>query len=84
MSEDDRSMLGRAFLVLGSFTSERPRLSQSELSRRTGLPLPTVHRLCRQLVDNGALERVDDGHYEIGVRLWELGALAPRADSRSM
>ncbi|MBV6762347.1 MULTISPECIES: IclR family transcriptional regulator [Rhodococcus] len=79
MSEDDRSMLGRAFLVLGSFTSERPRLSQSELSRRTGLPLPTVHRLCRQLVANGALERVDDGHYEIGVRLWELGALAPRA-----
>ncbi len=79
MSGDNRSMLGRAFLILGSFTSERPQLSQSELSRCTGLPLPTVHRLCRQLVDNGALERVDNGHYEIGVRLWELGALAPRA-----
>ncbi|WP_072690750.1 IclR family transcriptional regulator [Rhodococcus marinonascens] len=76
---DERSMLGRAFLVLGSFTSDRPRLSQSELGRRTGLPLPTVHRLCRQLVDNGALERIADGRYEIGVRLWELGALAPRA-----
>lgn len=76
---DERSMLGRAFLVLGAFTSERPRLSQSELSRRTGLPLPTVHRLCRQLVEHGALERADDGTYEIGVQLWELGALAPRA-----
>ncbi|MEV0945032.1 IclR family transcriptional regulator [Rhodococcus sp. NPDC049939] len=76
---DERSMMGRAFLLLGSFTSNRLRLSQSELSRRTGLPLPTVHRLCRQLEDHGALERVADGRYEIGVRLWALGALAPRA-----
>ncbi|QBJ98557.1 IclR family transcriptional regulator [Rhodococcus sp. ABRD24] len=72
-------MLGRAFRVLNSFTAGRPRMTQSELSRRTGLPLPTVHRLCAQLTDNGALERNADGRYEIGVRLWELGALAPRA-----
>lgn len=54
-------------------------MSQSDLSRRTGLPLPTVHRLCIQLADNGALTRDADGRYEIGVRLWELGALAPGA-----
>lgn len=79
VSDVDRSMLGRAFRVLGAFSAERPRLMQSELSRRTGLPLPTVHRLCGQLVSGGALERGADGRYEIGVRLWELGALAPRA-----
>ncbi|WP_137724735.1 IclR family transcriptional regulator [Prescottella subtropica] len=72
-------MLGRAFAVLGCFTAARPRLTQSDLSRRTGLPLPTVHRLCGQLVTHGALERDDAGRYAIGVRLWELGALAPRA-----
>ncbi|AKE92012.1 MULTISPECIES: IclR family transcriptional regulator [Rhodococcus] len=75
----DRTLLGRAFAVLGAFTAERPRLTQSELSRRTGLPLPTVFRLCGQLVDAGALERRADGSYQVGVRVWELGALAPRA-----
>lgn len=79
MNGIDRSMLGRAFLVLNSFSAERPRLTQSELSRRTGLPLPTVHRLCGQLADHGALERDAEGRYEVGVRLWELGALAPGA-----
>lgn len=75
----DRSMIGRAFRVLNSFSSERLRMTQSELARRTGLPLPTVHRLCARLVETGALERDGEGHYEIGVRLWELGSLAPRA-----
>lgn len=77
--EIDRSMLGRAFRILNSFSVDRPRMTQSDLSRRTGLPLPTVHRLCIQLADNGALERAADGSYEIGVRLWEIGALAPGA-----
>ncbi|WP_188543929.1 IclR family transcriptional regulator [Rhodococcoides trifolii] len=72
-------MIARVFAVLNSFGDNRTRLTQSDLSRSTGLPLPTVHRLCRQLVDHGALERDDDGHYTIGVRIWELGSLAPRA-----
>ncbi|WP_094271393.1 IclR family transcriptional regulator [Rhodococcus sp. OK302] len=79
MTVDDRSLIGRAFTVLGAFDAGSPRLSQSEISRRTGLPLPTVHRLCGQLIVHRALERMDDGKYEIGVRLWELGALAPGA-----
>ncbi|RVW04972.1 IclR family transcriptional regulator [Rhodococcus spongiicola] len=79
MNETDRSMLGRVFRLLECFSVTRVRMTQSELSRRTDLPLPTVHRLCTQLVANGALERAADGRYQIGVRLWELGALAPRA-----
>ena len=72
-------MIGRAFIVLGAFDAKSPRLTQSEISRRSGLPLPTVHRLCGQLVAEGALERRSDGKYQVGVRLWEIGALAPGA-----
>lgn len=72
-------MIGRAFIVLGAFDAKSPRLTQSEISRRSGLPLPTVHRLCGRLVAEGALERRSDGKYQVGVRLWEIGALAPGA-----
>lgn len=34
--------------------------------------------MVNQLVTWGALERSDDGTYRIGLRLWELSALAPR------
>lgn len=76
---DDRSVLGRAFRILGAFTCDRPSLTLSEVSRRTDIPLATVHRLINQLVDNAALVRNPDGTYEFGVRMWEMGALAPRA-----
>jgi DNA-binding IclR family transcriptional regulator len=67
------------FAVLAAFSSARIRMTQSEISRACDLPLPTVHRLCRRLVEHGALEREADGRYCVGVRMWELGALAPRA-----
>lgn len=76
---DDRSVLGRAFRILGAFTCERPRLTLSEVSRRTDIPLATVHRLINQLLDNDAMVRNSDSTYELGVRIWEMGALAPRA-----
>lgn len=71
-------VLARAFALLGAFSADRPRLGLVQLQRRTGLPLTTVHRLTGQLVALGALEHDGDG-YRVGVRLWELGALAPRA-----
>jgi DNA-binding IclR family transcriptional regulator len=42
------------------------------------VPLSTAHRLVAELCAWGALERDDDGRYRIGLRMWELGALAPR------
>jgi DNA-binding IclR family transcriptional regulator len=48
------------------------------MSRAVGLPLSTTHRLVGELVEWGALERSDDGRYRIGLRLFELGSLAPR------
>lgn len=64
--------------VLGAFTRERPALSLSEISRAVEVPLSTAHRLVGELCAWGALERADDGRYRIGLRVWELGALAPR------
>jgi DNA-binding IclR family transcriptional regulator len=64
--------------VLGAFGPDHFSLSLSEISRRTGLSLTTTHRLVGELREWGALERGVDGHYGIGLRLLELGALAPQ------
>ena len=71
-------LVARLFAILETFTSERPRLTLSDLSRRTGLPVGTVHRLVTQLVSFGALDRSADGRYGIGIRLWEIGLVEPR------
>ncbi len=71
-------VIGRAFQVLDAFSPQRPVLSLSEIARRAAMPLSTVHRLVHELAEWGAVERDEAGSYRIGLRLWELGALAPR------
>jgi DNA-binding IclR family transcriptional regulator len=71
------SVTGRVLGVLAAFCAERPELTLTEISRRAGLPLTTAHRIVGELTAWGALERVA-GRYRIGLRLWEVGALAPR------
>jgi DNA-binding IclR family transcriptional regulator len=65
--------------LLAAFTAEQPELTLTELSRRTGLPRPTVHRLTAELVSWGALEREERGPFRVGLRLWEVASLAPRS-----
>jgi DNA-binding IclR family transcriptional regulator len=72
-----RSLLGRAFTLLAVFSDSRPSATLSELSRHSGLPLSTTHRLVQELVAWRALERDANGRYVVGLRLWELGALSP-------
>jgi DNA-binding IclR family transcriptional regulator len=72
------SVTSKVLALLGAFSHEAPALTLTELSRRTGLSLPTVHRRVAELVEWGALERGLDGRYRIGLRLWEVGTLAPR------
>ncbi|MFI8214833.1 IclR family transcriptional regulator [Streptomyces sp. NPDC085932] len=69
---------GRLLSVLAAFDHEHPALSLTDISRRAGLTLTTTHRLVGALTDWGALERDDSGVYHVGLRLWELAALAPR------
>jgi DNA-binding IclR family transcriptional regulator len=64
--------------VLDAFTRERPALTLSQIARAVGLPVSTAHRLVAELAAWGGLERDADGRYRIGLRLFELGALAPR------
>ena len=72
------SVTARAFAVLHAFSPAAPKLALSEIARRAGLPLTTAHRLIGELCAAGALERERDGTYRIGLRLWEIAALAPR------
>ncbi|MDT0615060.1 helix-turn-helix domain-containing protein [Streptomyces lancefieldiae] len=72
-------VIGRALRILGAFSAQRPHLSLSELARRSGLPVSTVHRMLGDLLVWGALERGAQGRYRIGLRLWEVASLAPRS-----
>ena len=73
-----RSANTKLLAVLDAFSRDRPVLTLSEVGRAAGVPLSTAHRLVAELTAWGGLERADDGHYRVGLRLWELGALAPR------
>lgn len=74
-----KSVAQRTLAILGAFDVTHPRLSLSELARRTELPLATTYRLVTELVAWRALDRDADGVYTIGMRLWEAGLLAPVA-----
>jgi DNA-binding IclR family transcriptional regulator len=62
---------------LETFDAAHRKLTLSEIARRSGLPLSTTHRLVAELVAWRALDRDRDGGYRVGLRLWELGQLAP-------
>lgn len=64
--------------VLGAFGTDARELTLSAIARRAGLALSTAHRVVAGLVTWGALERGEDGLYRVGLRLYEVGALAPR------
>jgi DNA-binding IclR family transcriptional regulator len=76
-SEKGRTVASRVLAILGAFDHEHPRLTLSEISRRSGIALSTVHRLIGELEAWQALSRTADGRYHVGLRLWELGQLAP-------
>lgn len=79
MSPATRSVLGRGLAVLGAFTPDRPEQTLGAIARATGLPSATAYRLVAELVGWGALEKVGRGRYRVGMRLWEVGSLAPVA-----
>lgn len=70
------SVTSRVFAILDAFAPGEARLTLSQISRRTGLPIATTHRLAAELVRVGGLERDTRGSYRIGFRLWEIGSLA--------
>ncbi|WP_242909981.1 IclR family transcriptional regulator [Actinomadura terrae] len=71
------SVTGKVMAILNAFALGDVRLNLSEICRRAGLPLATGHRLVGELAAGGFLERVPDGTYRIGTRLWRIGSQAP-------
>ena len=56
-TETSVGTLARGLDILGLFSRDLPELTQTEISARLGLPLPTVHRLTAVLAERGYLER---------------------------
>jgi DNA-binding IclR family transcriptional regulator len=74
-----QSVLARVLAVLEAFDQDHGSLTASDIARRSGLPIPTAHRIVTELVESGLLERGDDHRVHVGVRFWEIAATAPRA-----
>lgn len=75
--EQTGPVIHRAVRILSAFTADHPTLSLSDLARRSGLPLTTVHRLVATLAEAGLVERDGQGRYHVGLRLWEIASLVP-------
>ncbi|MGW2282620.1 IclR family transcriptional regulator [Streptomyces sp. NPDC001770] len=75
---EGQPVVDRAFAVLGTFDTDHRAQTLAELAQRSGIPRSSALRLARSLVDAGALERLDDGRYVVGLRLLETASLAPR------
>ncbi|MEV0398623.1 IclR family transcriptional regulator [Actinoallomurus sp. NPDC050550] len=73
------TVAGKVMAILESFAPGGVRLTLTEICGRAGLPLATGHRLVRELTGGGFLERLPDGSYRIGTRLWRIGAQASAA-----
>jgi DNA-binding IclR family transcriptional regulator len=73
------TVTSRVLALLGAFDVGHRELTLSELARRSGTPVPTAHRLVGELTAWGALRRTEAGTYVVGLRLWDIGLLAPVA-----
>jgi DNA-binding IclR family transcriptional regulator len=71
-------LLDRAFRLLAAFGPADRSLSLTAMSARAGVPKSSALRIARQLVGCGALERLGNGEFVIGLRLLEIASLAPR------
>ena len=79
-SEPGRTVSSRLLEVLFAFEGRHAHPTIADLTRTTGIPRPTVHRLVAELLAVGALQRDDRGRLAVGLRLWQLGTLAPLSE----
>jgi DNA-binding IclR family transcriptional regulator len=79
MEEKGVATLDRALAIFGAFTEEAPKLSLTEISRRTGLYKSTLLRLLSSLQQSGLIEQNDDGDYHVGSTAMRLANLYQRS-----
>jgi len=70
--------LDRAFALLEHMAAAGGDVALSELAARSGLPLPTIHRIMRTLVASGYVRQLPSRRYALGPRLIGLGDAASR------
>jgi DNA-binding IclR family transcriptional regulator len=76
------SILDKAFAMLGAFTHGPPRkLSLSQISRLSGVPMSTTHRVLAMLVELGAVERTGT-EYRMGDVMFSYGSRSPEVALR--
>lgn len=69
--------LARGLEILQCFSIARPQLGTAEIARMTGLPQPTVWRLCQTLVQSGfLLPSVSGQRLQLGMAALSLGLSA--------
>jgi IclR family transcriptional regulator, acetate operon repressor len=68
----------RVFHLLEHLADGGGARSLSELTRLTGLPMPTIHRLLRSLVNEGYVRQESSRRYALGPRMIRLGESASR------
>jgi IclR family transcriptional regulator, acetate operon repressor len=68
----------RAFGLLETMADHDGTMGLSQLAAESGLPLPTIHRLVRTLVDLGYLRQEPSRQYVLGPRLIRLGESSSR------
>jgi len=68
--------LARGLQVLRCFDAERTVLSTAEIARLTGLPQPTVWRLCHTLIEEGYLVQLARDQLRPGIPVLSLGYAA--------
>ncbi|WP_262107414.1 IclR family transcriptional regulator [Arthrobacter sp. Marseille-P9274] len=78
-TESGRSVASRMLAVMFAFRPGDARLSLADLTRRTRMPHATVRRMVLELLAAGVLEQAEDGKFVVGIKVWELGSLAPRS-----
>src|ERR1700733_14438374 len=77
----DASILGKAFAILDAFGRGPRMLSLSQISRLSGIPKSTTHRVLAMLVELGAVER-QGTEYRMGDVMFSYGSRAPEVALR--
>lgn len=70
--------LERAFEILELISANGGEMAVSEVSSRSGMPLPTIHRILRTMINTGYIRQLPSRRYALGPRLIALGETATR------
>ena len=74
--------VGRVLDLLEIVADAGGEIGLSELAARSGLPLPSIHRLVRTLVQRGYMRQLSNRRYALGARLVPLGQVAGTCSGR--